>query len=320
MKWPTIAKADLAERSRAVLWAAGLVDMGQVADLRRKGQLKDIAGATLAVRNDLIGALDDLEAAITCGRKASPRPIGGGGLMGLNRARTPIEGDTDLEALHRSLDFFPTEPWAGRAVADLIRTIDPQARSVHEPAAGEGHLVHALTEYFPDVRASDIFGHGGRVAHVRDYLGPPEPMDDVDWVVTNPPFDGASDFVRTALSRARRGVAILQRLTWLETVGRDALFFGDEPLTLKASFAERVQMRLGVWDPDGSGQTPCAWYLWLRPDVDNPSRDRRVRAAWSLQSYVGLRFPPGSRRRFTRPDDVRLFGPSTSFPSLDPTP
>lgn len=228
--------------------------------------------------------------------------------MGLNRAPGAVETDSLREAVHRALDFYPTEPWAGRCVGELIRQIDPVARSVHEPAAGEGHLVHALKDYFEDVRASDIYPHGGRVSVVRDYLGPPEPMDDADWVVTNPPFDGSADFVRTALKRARRGVAILQRLTWIETVGRHDLFFGDEPLTLKVSFAQRTQMRLGMWDPEGSGQTPCAWYLWLKPDVDSPSSDRRVRAAWGLRTYVGAAFGPGSRARLTRPDDASKFG------------
>lgn len=307
MRWPAIARADLAERTRAVLLAAGLVNLGEVVALADAGRLDELPGMTVAIRGDIRGLIADLRDAESR-RGKSPRPIGGGGLMGLNRARRAVETDDARSALHRALDFFPTEPWAGRAVGELIRQIDPVARSVHEPAAGEGHLAYALSDYFADVRTSDVYGHGGRVACVRDYLGPPAAMDLADWMVTNPPFDTSAEFVRTALQRARRGVAVLQRLTWIETVGRHDLFFGETPLTLKVSFAQRTQMRLGQWDPEGSGQTPCAWYLWLKPDVDNSSIDPRVRAAWRLKTYVGAAFPPGSKARLTRPDDASKFG------------
>jgi len=302
-RYPDLEAAPLALRTQAVLARAGFHNLRALALLRRGRGLSGIPGLTLTIRQDISGALDEIE-----GEGLEPAQIGGGGLMGLDRAHGPVEADDGLRALHSRLDYYPTEPWAGRAVAELIREVDPLARSIHEPAAGEGHLVHGLRSYFEDVQASDIYGHGGRVETLRDYLGPDTPGDDADWVVTNPPFEGAEPFVRRALSRARRGVAILQRLTWIETIGRDELFFGDQPLTLKASFAERIQMRLGVWDPKGSGQTPCAWYLWMKPDCHAPSRDPRVQAAWGLNTYVGLRFPPGTKRRLTDKTDAEKFG------------
>ena len=53
-----------------------------------------------------------------------------------------------------SLDYFPTPPWATRAliehviVPDLCPAGDVYTASVWEPACGEGHMARPLAEYF----------------------------------------------------------------------------------------------------------------------------------------------------------------------------
>ncbi len=304
MKSALIANADLAERTKAVLIANGISTLSALVSLGAAGSnFKGLDGATPAILVDIREFLDELRAT-----DKPKRPRGGGGIMKVDKARGPIAEDDYRTAVYRALNYFPTEPWAGRCVGDLIRAIDPVATSAQDPAAGEGHLVHALSDYFPDVRASDIYGHDGKVAVVRDYLGPPIAADSVDWMITNPPYDHAEEFVRVGLQRARRGVAVFGRLTWLDSKGRDRLFFGDQPLTLLATFSERVQCLLGRWDPSDQGQTPCAWFVWVKRPELQPSLDPRVRAAWSLGTYVGARFPPGSKARFSSATDVAKFG------------
>ena len=39
---------------------------------------------------------------------------------------------------------------------------------------------------------------------------------DVDWIVTNPPFSKAAEVLAHGLVKARRGVALLMRIQWLE--------------------------------------------------------------------------------------------------------
>ena len=84
------------------------------------------------------------------------------------RSPAEVAGDTAQEALYRRLDFFPTPPWAARAGADLLARLDPEARTLWEPACGAGHMAAALAERF-GVFASDVhdFGYGERV----DFLG-----------------------------------------------------------------------------------------------------------------------------------------------------
>lgn len=208
-----------------------------------------------------------------------------------NRAHGEVAGDDALQTLWRQLDYFPTPPWAARAGAELIKAIHPQARTVWEPACGEGHLAAALGETF-EVTASDIhpFGYGECVDFLDAAIGS---GGDFDWIVTNPPFRTAADFARLGLERARAGVALLLRLQFLEGVGRHDLLFGSDMLSVCAVFAERVPMTLGRWDPAATSATAYAWFIWAKGERRTPRL---------------LSIPPGAKARLTRPEDAARFG------------
>lgn len=223
------------------------------------------------------------------------------------RAPEIVESDSARSALFRSLDYFPTPPWAARAGAELILCIDPLAKTVWEPACGEGHMAAALTEYFT-VFASDIHSFG--FGDVCDFTDETLEMHDLDgdaaemtdWVVTNPPFKSAAEFIRLGLRRARRGVAMLVRLQFLEGVGRHELLHGAHPVAAAAVFAERVPMTLGRWDPKASTATAYVWLLWLK----EPVAESRL-----------LSIPPGTRARLSMPQDADRFGFRSSAQLLD---
>lgn len=219
--------------------------------------------------------------------------------MAARASAASVEGEAERAALHRQLDFFPTPPWAARAGGELVRFLDPEARTIWEPACGEGHMAAPLAESF-DVFASDVhpFGYGAAadfMGHdVPDAWGGALP----DWIVTNPPFQVAGAFARLGLQRARRGVALLLRLAFLEGGARYGLLYGAEPLTLCGVFAERVPMTLGRWDPKASSATAYAWFLWRKgPSTSLGTGEPRL-----------LGIPPGTRERLTRPEDARRFG------------
>lgn len=227
------------------------------------------------------------------------------------RAARDIEGDDELRARFRKLDYFPTPPWAARAGAELIKALDPEASSVWEPACGMGHMSEPLREYFPRVVASDIHPYfelredgawAGEIVH--DFLEPPPYLAmDCDWIVTNPPFLKAAEFARRGLEIANRGVALLCRIAFLEGAERYRFFYGDARgalLTHVAPFAERVAMQLGSWDPKLSSATAYAWFLFMKE------------GAWprALHPYTEIRpIPPGRKLRLTRADDARRFAP-----------
>ena len=211
-----------------------------------------------------------------------------------------------------ALDYFPTAPYATRALFRHVLPalgIDAVGR-VWEAACGEGHMAEVINEFAElPVIATDIFDYGYGSAPY-DFLGGvfSAPMlDQVDWIITNPPFKSACQFALRALERARVGVALLLRTQWLESEERYYSIFRDRPPTLFAPFVERVPMLRGRWDPDASTATSYAWFVWLRDAAPRPP-------FW---------IPPGCRTALTRPDDRQRFAAwslSTSGSSLFPAP
>ncbi len=111
-------------------------------------------------------------------------------------------------------------------------------------------MAKVLKEYFKQVRCSDAFDYG--YAPVRDFLDVPYETNAVDWVITNPPFRLAEEFIARSLLVARRGVAILARTVFLESVGRYQRLFEHSPPDIFAQFVERVPMVKGRLDAKAS--------------------------------------------------------------------
>jgi predicted RNA methylase len=119
--------------------------------------------------------------------------IPAGGLAVMQSRRDPVD----------SLDFFPTPPWATRALCEIVL---PELRMpikgacVWEPACGAGHMAEVLKEYALMVWASDVHAYPGYETALGSFVGegpdviaaPPAGHDGCadrfDWIITNPPF------------------------------------------------------------------------------------------------------------------------------------
>lgn len=161
-----------------------------------------------------------------------------------------------------SADDFPTPPWATRGLIEHIldNKRELATMSCLEPACGVGHMAKVLNEYFGEVHCYDAYEYG--YASVRDFLEYPYQANTYDWVITNPPFRLAEEFVAQALNVARKGVAILARTVFLESVGRYEAIFRESPPTKFAQFSERVPMLKGRLDPKATTATGYAWLVW----------------------------------------------------------
>ncbi|MCB1492762.1 MAG: SAM-dependent methyltransferase [Rhodobiaceae bacterium] len=193
-----------------------------------------------------------------------------------------------------SLDFFPTPPWATRALFETLwADVAPlRALTAWDPACGQGHMAEPLRDIFGLVHASDVWPYG--YGAVQDFTFDDRPPGGaVDWIVTNPPFNIATLFFERAIDVARTGVAFLVRLQFLETQDRYHEIFDIHPPTVIAFFADRVPMIRGAWDPEASTATAYVWLVWIRDAARKPP-------VW---------IPPGAARRYTRMSDMQLATP-----------
>lgn len=186
----------------------------------------------------------------------------------------------------QSLDDFPTPLWATRALMEHVVGRQLVAGSIClEPACGRGHMAVALGEYFSEVKAHDIFDYG--FGTVADFQKAKHADNSFDWVITNPPFRLAEDFIVRSLSIARVGVAMLVRTVFIESVGRYERLFKPIPPAKVAQFTERVPMVKGRVDKKASTATGYAWIVWEK----------------TAQSSTSLVWIPPSRKSLERDGD-----------------
>lgn len=185
-----------------------------------------------------------------------------------------------------SLDDFPTPPWATRALLEFLAAIgcSLSAQSAWEPCCNRGYMVRPMREVFANVRASDVMIYPDHVLgadpELIDFATTGFTERAVDWIVANPPFNLAEEFIAVARGLARVGCAMLVRGAFTEGTGRYARLFGVRPPDYELKFSERVVMlkgrlvRAGVADPfnldedgnprDASTATSYVWLVWLR--------------------------------------------------------
>ncbi|MEP0234339.1 SAM-dependent DNA methyltransferase [Roseibium sp.] len=213
----------------------------------------------------------------------------------------------------QSPDFFPTPPWATRALCHELLELEPCSDlAVWEPACGAGHMAVPLADYFTDVFASDLFDRGFSNHHgpMWDFLSllpdDQHPKGAFDWIITNPPYgDLPQRFVERAFAhQPRQGIAVFVQLRWLETLDRTRELFLPRPPAMVGVFAERVPLTRGVWDPDAGTATAYCWVIWR---TDRPKGDPVLK--W---------IPPGAATRHSRLSDLSLADVKTATADAGP--
>ncbi|WP_206419803.1 hypothetical protein [Minwuia thermotolerans] len=210
-----------------------------------------------------------------------------------------------------SLDDFPTPPWATRALCEwLSARIDEEPNShpplseqrAWEPACNRGFMARPLAESFRSVHASDVHDYSAEWEgqhRLCDFLFPlSEPpsiaAQGVDWIITNPPFRLAADFIRRS-GEFDCGYAMFVRLAFLEGGERWRSIYSNPALRPNwiLAFSERVPLVKGRVDPEVTTATAYCWLVrFPRSSGEHPLLD------W---------IPPGARERLERPGD---YGPA----------
>lgn len=144
----------------------------------------------------------------------------------------------------RESDFYPTPPEATAALMKFLEL--PESARIWEPACGEGNMVKTMKAFGYEVIGTDIQSGD-------DFLT--ISAIDCDWIITNPPFRLAEQFIRRCAEHGKPFALLLKSQFW-NAARRYKLFKEITP-----------QMILPLtWRPDftGKGQAmmDMSWCIW----------------------------------------------------------
>lgn len=192
-------------------------------------------------------------------------------------------------------DFYPTPFDATFALLKHLGL--PAGTRVKEPACGDGAMARVmeatgLVVDASDIRANSGFGRGG-VDYLVDAGETPE------WVITNPPFNVAVEFIRQALGQTPNVAMLLKSQFW-HASGRIALFEKQRPaeilpLTWRPAFLAEERGNAPLMD--------VIWVVWREGDHSAVYRPLRRPRPSEMPVIEGPEF--GSL--FAAPEDAPLF-------------
>ena len=161
----------------------------------------------------------------------------------------------------RKDDLYETPPEAVHALLK-VETLPPL---LWEPACGRGAIAKILREYGHSVWATDLVDYGYENSECGvDFLMERQTRQDIQAIVTNPPFKNGGEFVAKALELAPK-VVMLLRLAFMESEKRTPIL--DSGMLSKVYvFRKRLPMmhRDGWEGRKANSGMAFAWFVWDR--------------------------------------------------------
>lgn len=167
-------------------------------------------------------------------------------------------------------DFYETPAW----LTLLALTHIPFSGTIGEPCAGHSAIASIMKAAGFNVWLNDI-----DLAKPADYHGDAtkaghwETLPDTDWIISNPPYGKlATPIVQNAYHHARKGIAMVLRLNWLEVCDDRVDFLKKYPPTTIINVPRFCYTRSakGKWATD---QCPTNLYCW---DKSNTSKLTKI--------------------------------------------
>ena len=88
-------------------------------------------------------------------------------------------------------DFYPTPIECTQALLDFLKEKNAKINKVWECACGELHMSNVIEQNGIDVISTDILTG-------IDFITAEVPDNNIDWIITNPPFNVAEKFIERA--------------------------------------------------------------------------------------------------------------------------
>jgi hypothetical protein len=160
----------------------------------------------------------------------------------------------------KDADFYPTP---GDVTQALLDALGPQKAplKIWEPACGTGEMSRVLRYNGHGVYSSDIrhtgYGRAG-VDFLKVRLHPDS--DEIDAIISNPPFTLAEEFIRCALEHAPLVAMLLKSNYWHTKRGK--ALFADHPPTMEYKLTWRPAFL--AKERGNSPLMDCSWNVWRK--------------------------------------------------------
>ncbi len=171
-----------------------------------------------------------------------------------------IVGHSPIDGIRQNEDFYTTGDNAISSLEDVYTL--PQ--KIWECACGNGRLSEQLIENGHQVYSTELFKRGYGKQGV-DFLKQKKMPKSIDCIVTNPPYSQAVEFCLHALdlvSKKKGVVAMLLKLTFLESQNRFNNLFADKPMTYVFPFVSRLSCYKNDDRSKNNALMPFAWFVW----------------------------------------------------------
>ena len=151
-------------------------------------------------------------------------------------------------------DFYPTPKAATQSLLDRQKF----EGDIWECACGNGSMSEVIKANGYNVYSSDLIDRGyGEVG--IDFLQSNKKFDNI---VTNPPFNLATEFTELALKLANKKVCMLNKLSYLEGIKRKELIFDKNKLEKVLVFSRRVPFKKESTQTKAAGLMAFAWFIY----------------------------------------------------------
>lgn len=172
-------------------------------------------------------------------------------------------------------DFYPTPTEVIDKLFDNYYLEGVHNETILEPCAGDGAIVATIRNRYPqstifaieidDSHGSKLETSGATKITIADYLKiADKTFPAIDWIITNPPFSLAQEFIEKSLKIAQKGVIMLLRLNFLGSQKRHDFWVKNPPSKIM------VLSKRPSFTGHGTDSQEYAWFIWDKLSHENP--------------------------------------------------
>ncbi len=151
-------------------------------------------------------------------------------------------------------DFYPTPINATQSLLDKQKF----EGNIWECACGNGAMSKVLIDNGYDVYSSDLIDRGYGETGI-DFL---QSTKKVDNIVTNPPFNLATEFTTHSFTLAKKKVVMLSKISYLEGIKRREQIFNKKKLEKVLIFSRRVPFKKESTNKLAGGLMAFGWFIY----------------------------------------------------------